>query len=395
MASPKEDPNYKPPNSTMVPDTGSRMGNLNPSAQNLPPTSGEISPMLQTILGWSWLGRWDGAGEDAGTASIVQAFIDKWEAKFRDLSQVGEVGIPNYTVTALVEEFKADLFNQGWYQEKNAAWQAITKMRYGTDTPPAEWDNLVETTKEYVDDYLRGLGFVDWQGNLTVKYDDDFIEDLIYDSSTVGTGGLPALDSNLADAYIDNEFIPSRQFGTQDGDFTVGAGSLKGLYDSLKSMASNNFLSVPDEDLWDMVSRIKREEMTIEGAYNIISNRVADQFDFLDGSPIMDRINTFIVDPTSNSGSGTGLGSLKSHLSPVITSVANAWELGDSEINLQDMFGQGLESLITGDGDDRRFMNSREARDWARLQPEYKQTQDYGMRMGSITQELLRTFGAI
>ena len=383
MASPKEDPNYKPP-PTYSPEV-----DQGPPAGFVPPTSGEISPMLQTILGWSWLGRWDGAGEDAGTASIVQAFIDKWETKFRELSQAGEVGIANYTVTALVEEFKADLFNQGWYQEKNAAWQAITKMRYGTDTPPAEWDNLVETTKEYVDDYLRGLGFVDWQGNLTVKYDDDFIEDLIYDSSTVGTGGLPALDSNLADAYIDNEFIPSRQFGTQDGDFTVGAGSLKGLYDSLKSMASNNFLSVPDEDLWDMVSRIKREEMTVEGAYNIISNRVADQFDFLDGSPIMQRINTF------NSGSGTGLGSLKSHLSPVITGVANAWELGDSEINLQDMFGQGLESLIIGDGDDRRFMNSREAKDWARLQPEYKQTQDYGMRMGNITQELLRTFGAI
>lgn len=347
------------------------------------------SAVLNTILGWSWLGRWDGAGEDPVTALVVQTFIDKWEAKFRALSgPSGQGPIAQFDIDALIAEFENDLYNQGWFQEKNAAWQAITKMRYGTETPPAEWDNLVETTREYVDDYLRNLGFVDWQGNLTVTYDDDFIEDLIYDTSTVGNYGLPTLDSNLANSYIEEEFIPSRRFGQEDGGFAIGAGTLRSLYERLKTMASNNFLSIPDEDLWDMVSRIKREEMTLQGAYDIISTRVADQFDFLDGSPIMERIKTF-------SGETGGLSSLKSHLSPVVASVANAWELQSGEINLQNMFGQGLEDLIVGDGDNRRFMNSREARDWARLQPQYKQTQDYGMRMGSITQELLRQFGAI
>tara|TARA_B100000929_G_C15462241_1_gene404940 strand:- start:227 stop:1351 length:1125 start_codon:yes stop_codon:yes gene_type:complete len=343
------------------------------------------SPSVSTILGWSWLGRWDGEGEDPHIAPIVKAFIDKWEAKFRELAE-GGIGLSQ---DALIREFEDDLYKQGWWQDKNNAWQSITKMRYGTDTPLGEWDNLIETTKEYVDEYLRDLGFADWQGNLTVEYDEQFIEDLIYDTAKVGPYGLPLLDPNLANAYIEEEWIPSRGFATEEGEFRIGEGSLRDLYKELKRLADNNYVSIPDEELWDMVSRIKREDMNMQGAYNIISNRVADQFDFLHNSPIMERINSF------NTATRSGLGSLKSHLSPVITSVANAWELDDDEINLQNMFGQGLESLITGDGDDRRFMNSREARDWARLQPEYKQTQDYGMRMGNITQELLRTFGAI
>jgi hypothetical protein len=352
----------------------------NPNA-SVPP-----SPSASTILGWSWLGRWDGEGEDPHIAPIVKAFIDKWEAKFRELADPKKFGLSE---DALIREFEEDLYRQGWYQDKNKAWQSITKMRYGTDTPRGEWDNLIETTKEYVDQYLRDLGFADWQGNLTVEYDEQFIEDLIYDTAKVGPYGLPLLDPNLANAYIEEEWIPSRGFATEEGEFRIGEGSLRDLYKELKRLADNNYVSIPDEELWDMVSRIKREDMNMQGAYNMISNRVADQFDFLHNSPIMERINSF------NASTRSGLGSLKSHLSPVVTSVANAWELDDDEINLQNMFGQGLESLITGDGDDRRFMNSREARDWARLQPEYKQTQDYSMRMGNITQELLRTFGAI
>ena len=356
----------------------------NPNAET---NTEPVSALVSSILGWSWLGRWDGQGETPRVSRDVQRFIDKWEAEFAELSETdGYVG--QYAVDALLEEFEADLYNQGWWKEKNSAWQAITKMRYGTDTPPAEWDNLVESTKDYVDDYLRNLGFVDWQGNITVEYDNEFIEDLIYDSAKVGVGGLPTLDPNLANAYIEEEWIPSRGFDTEDGEFKIGSGTLRSLYDQLKSLATNNFITIPDEDLWDMVTRIKREEMTMAGAYDIISSRVADQFDFLIDSPIMDRIKTF-------TGDGLSTTSLKNHLSPVISSVANAWELQSSEINLQNMFGDGLEDLIVGDGDDRRFMNSREAKKWARLQPQYKQTQDYGMRMGNITQELLRTFGAI
>ena len=75
------------------------------------------------------------------------------------------------------------------------------------------------------------------------------------------------------------------------------------------------------------------------------------------------------------------------------------------EVRLQDLFGNDLrgkdnqDGLIVGgltdDDGPERFMNSREARMWARQQPQYQQTAEYGTQMGNIVRSILETFGAI
>jgi hypothetical protein len=337
----------------------------------------------ENIFGFTWLGNWSASDPTDPDARAAKAFIDRWVEKIDSGGMTPELAL---------ELFEKDLYAQTWFKDKNNAWQAIQKMRFGTEGAPGEWDTLLESTRLFVENALRQLGFVNNRGDLIVEVDNAFLENLIYEASSTPYGdGTISLDANKANRILENKFIDTRSFDSQEGSLQVGSGSLKDLFNQINGIATANFVSIPEEDVWDMVSRVRREEMTIQSVYDMVTDRVGDQYDFLTTKPIYDRIKGTAFNPENPAG----FSSLSSHLEPVRSSIASTWGLSSSEIDLSKEFGPNLDGLIIGEGADQRFMNSREAKNWARLQPRFKESHEYKTSMGNITRELLRTFGAI
>ena len=342
-----------------------------------------INAGTENVFGFSWLGNWYTGDPTDPDARAAKAFIDRWAEK------IDRGGLdPNLAL----ELFEKELYAQTWFKDKNNAWQSIQKMRFGTEGAPGEWDTLIESTRLFAENALRQLGFVNNRGDLIVEVDNAFIENLIYESSSTPYGDdTISINENIASRILENEFINKRSFDSQEGSLQVGSGSLQDLFNQINGIAEANFVNISEEDIWDMVSRVKREEMTIQSVYDMVTDRLGDQYDFLTTKPIYERIKG----TTFNPDNPAGFSSLSSHLEPVRSSIASTWGLSSSEIDLAKEFGPNLDSLIIGEGNDQRFMNSREAKNWARLQPQFKQSDQYKSSMGNITRELLKTFGAI
>ena len=339
------------------------------------------------IFGWTWLGNW--AKHSGEAPQEARDFIDLWVKKFNDNVLGGGSGA-QYTDDVFINDFLQALSKESWWREQTAAWQAVQNLRYGTDAPYGEYLALVDTTTDYIIDYAKTLGFAE----TALENVHDLALDVINNASAVGGNGLPVLDENLAVGLIEKHFLPERKLGDEfvEGTLDVGPGALKDLYDKFKFAAQQNYVSISDEELWDLVTRVKREDMNWQSAYDHISRKVGDQYGFLNGSAILDRINDFSYNERTNSFGGS---SLKNHLEPLRTTLADVWELDSDEVRLQDVFGPQLDSprLTVGEGDDERFMNSREMRAWARGQPQFQQTSAYSQNMSNIMAGILQTFG--
>ena len=325
----------------------------------------------KSIFGWSWLGRWAADEEDSAARDAppeVQDFIDKWVLKFNE--QVEDPTGIQQSQIAFLEEFKNALSKESWWVEKSSVWQALQILEYGTG-PGADYQRLIDSTREYVDAYAMQSGFG------TTEFTDDEIRDLILDAGTISQGVI-VIDPTGADSWIDLQLVGERTVGTE-GAVGVGAGTIQDLYNKYKSIADANFTEVDAETLWDIVGQVKREELSEAGAYERIINQTAGQYDWLSDS-LVDKLQ-------ANNGV-----SLKTHLSPLRTAIRNTWDLGEGEVELKDY----LDDLIIpgAEGEDSRFMNSREARQWARGQPEFLKTEEYGTGMQGMVQSILQMFGA-
>lgn len=367
----------------------------------------QVAAVDQGILGWTWLGRWIAEDADPKIVGWLTGWVNKWTAA-ANATLTGEI---TDAPEVVIEKFKADLSNQTWWKSKTATWQAIQKLKYGVDTPTGEYDAVVESAREYVLDAARRLGITD------LPTDEEIEEFITEDGGLLWSGydvfnGVLSPNKAASDRFIENELlIPAREIGVPEGVPEFGAGELQDIYNWIESLAANNYITLSPEEKWDMVSRIKREDMNQQEAYSTIATRIGDQYDFLDGSSILSRINNFTADAGYPGRTGAGItgwggsSNLKSHLSPLRTSIAETWEMTGDEVRLQDLFGNDLrgkddqDGLIVGgltdDDGPERFMNSREARMWARQQPQYQQTAAYGMQMGNIVRSILETFGAI
>ncbi|SVD83533.1 uncharacterized protein METZ01_LOCUS436387, partial [marine metagenome] len=262
-------------------------------------------------------------------------------------------------------------------------------------------NSLVQSYRDYVADAARRLGLVDTNGNLTFDINGAEITELIegvdglmLNAGSV-SGGLPAPDPIAADRLLERHFLNPRTFDTEEGVPVFGPGALQDTYNWIKSLAANNYITLGDEEIWDMVFRLKREEISTQGVWDRIAGQVGDQHGhILDGTNIMDRINRFSA---SEDGSNWGSApSIQNHLVPVQRSIADTWELGLNEVNLGNIFGSNLEGLIKEDedGNATTFMNSLEARRWARSQDRWKDTKAYGTGMSGMVQSILKMFGA-
>ena len=349
-----------------------------------------------SIFGWSWFGNW--ADNTLRPDHPIRQFLDGWVAKFEAAANAELTGgwlVPVESVDSLVEQFQQDLWQQDWWKNFDASWQAVQRLRYGTDVPAGEYESLVESTIERIGEVASGLGFVDPNtGSLTLDLTSsdirEFAENVILDASDV-FNNLPSLNSDEANRLIEQHLLDQRGVDTIEGDLQVGAGSLQDLYNQLKNLANANYVSIDSEELWDLAVGVKREDASLEWARDRILGKVGDQYSFLNGSSILGRITGL------NSSSPGEYSSLRNHLSPLRETLAEVWELGDNEVDLQNVFGsdlRGESSLVIGEGDDERFMNSREMRKWARTQPQFKDTQAYSTGMSSIASSMLQMFGA-
>jgi hypothetical protein len=319
----------------------------------------------ESIFGWSWLGRW---AEDDAPPEVAE-FIKEWVLKFNQ-----QVEDPNrvdpQTQLAFLEEFKVALSKESWWVEKTSVWQALQILEYGTG-PGADYQRLIDSTREYVDAYAMQSGFG------TTEFTDDEIRDLILDAGTISQGVI-VIDPTGADSWIDLKLVGERT-PEDEGAVGVGAGTIQDLYNKYKSIADANFTDVDSETLWDIVGQVKREELSEAGAYERIINQTAGQYDWLSSS-LVDKLQ-------ANNGV-----SLKTHLSPLRTAIRSTWELGEGEVELKDY----LDNLIIpgAEGEDSRFMNSREARQWARNQDRFKETNQYKSNMSTLTSSIFSMFGA-
>ena len=250
------------------------------------------------------------------------------------------------------------------------------------------------------------MGLVDTDGNLTFDINGaeitrliEGVDGLILNAGVV-VNGLPAPDPMAADRLLEKHFLTPRTFDTIEGGTpgyrgaVFGPGALQDTYNWIKGLAADNFISLDDEEIWDMVVRLKREEISQQGVWSRISEQVGDQYSFLDGTNIMNRINRF--SSTEETGWGGG-SSLRNHLIPVRDAVANTWELQKGEVKLGKVFGDDLDELTILDEtapNGERFMNSREARQWAREQPQFLKTEEYGTGMQGMVKSILQLFGA-
>jgi hypothetical protein len=353
------------------------------------PDSSSVS--ASNIFGWTWFGNW--AKNTLPADHPIRVFLADWVKKFEDAAAADLTGVgPVKNTDVLIADFEMALWEQPWWKEFDASWQAVQRLRYGTDVPAGEYQALIDSTVRYIGEVASGLGLVDPRtGALTLDLESadiiEFAEEIILNASDV-VNGLPSLNSTEANRLIEQELLTERGLDTAEGDLVVGGGSLQNLYNQLKNFADSNYLAIDSEELWDLAVSVKREDVTQGWAIDRILEKVGDQYSFLDGSSILNRI-------TGRDTTATGTySSLKNHLSPVRTALADTWELGANEVNLQDIFGSDLGSLVTGEGADERFKNSREIRQWARLQPQFKETQGYANGMSNIARSMLQMFGA-
>jgi len=361
----------------------------------------------ESIFGWSWLGEWaeNAPNADPRAAEFLQEWVDKFNKAAEDeLSGAAAAGTRTDVV---VNNFLVALAKQSWWAEKTALWQSVQKLKYGTAVPRGEYDSLVQSYRDYVSDAARRLGLVDTNGNLTFDINGAEITELIEGAdglilnAGVVSGGLPAPDPMAVNLLLDKHFLTERTFDTIEGTPTFGPGALQDTYNWIKSLASNNYITLGDEEIWDMVFRLKREEITQQGVWDRIAGQIGDQYSFLDGTNIMNRINQFTANPDGSNW--MGVSNIKNHLEPVRQTIADTWDLGLNEVNLGSIFGVGLGGDGAGTGliiDDEnapngeRFMNSREARQWAREQPEFLKTEEYGTGMQGMVRSILQVFGA-
>ena len=361
----------------------------------------------ESIFGWSWLGEWakNAPNADPKAAAFLQEWVDKFNKAAEDeLSGGAATGTRTGVV---VNNFLVALNKQSWFAEKTALWQSIQKLRYGTDVPRGEYNSLVQSYRDYVADAARRLGLVDTNGNLTFDINGADITRLIegVDGLMLNAGsvvnGLPTPDPMAANLLLDRHFLTERTFDAEEGVPDLGPGALQDTYNWIKSLATNNYITLGDEEIWDMVFRLKREEISTQGVWDRIAGQVGDEYSFLDGTNIMNRINQFTAD--SDGSNWMGVSNIKNHLEPVRQTIANTWDLGLNEVNLGSIFGVGLGGDGAGTGliiDDEnapngeRFMNSREAGQWARQQPQFKETTAYKHGMSGMVQSILGLFGA-
>ena len=368
-----------------------------------PDYSGLVSNFTpsESIFGWSWLGEWAEEApythpDQALAAEWLQGWVEKFNKAAEDELSGGAV--TGTRTDVVVQNFLVDLAKQSWWEDRTALWQSVQKLKYGTDVPRGEYDSLVQSYRDYIADAARRLGFVDTNGNLTFDINGADITRLIEgtDGLMLNAGavvnGLPTPDPMAANLLLDRHFLTERTFDAEEGVPDLGPGALQDTYNWIKGLATNNYITLDDEEIWDMVFRLKREEITQQGVWSRISEQVGDQYSFLDGTNIMNRINQFSASEDGSNWGGAS--SIKSHLAPVRTAVADTWGLGKDEINLSDVFGSGLEDLtISNEDGSERFMNSREAKQWARQQPQFKETPTYKHGMSGMVQSILKMFG--
>ena len=354
----------------------------------------------ESIFGWSWLGEWaEEAPYTHPDQALAAAWLQGWVEKFNQAAEEELSGAVTGTRTdVVVQNFLVDLAKQSWWEDRTALWQSVQKLKYGTAVPRGEYDALVQSYRDYVGDAARRLGLVDTNGNLTFDINGAEITELIegVDGLMLNAGSvvndLPTPDPIAADRLLEKHFLSPRTFDTDEGTPTFGPGALQDTYNWIKSLATDNYITLGDEEIWDMVFRLKREEISTQGVWDRIAGQVGDQYDFLDGTGIMNRINQFTAN--TDGSNWMGASNIKSHLTPVRTAVANTWGLGENEINLSDVFGSGLEDLtISNEDGSQRFMNSREAKQWARQQPQYKETTAYKTGMSNIAHTMLQGLG--
>ena len=370
-----------------------------------PDYSGLVSNFTpsESIFGWSWLGEWaEEAPYTHPDQALAAEWLQGWVEKFNKAAEEELSGgaVTGTRTDVVVQNFLVDLAKQSWWEDRTALWQSVQKLKYGTAVPRGEYDSLVQSYRDYVADAARRLGFVDTNGNLTFDINGADItrliegtDGLMLNAGSVGNNGLPTPDPIAADRLLERHFLNPRTFDTEEGVPDLGPGALQDTYNWIKSLAANNYITLGDEEIWDMVFRLKREEISPQGVWDRIAGQVGDQYDFLDGTNIMNRINQFSA---GEDGSGWGGASnLKNHLDPVRQAIANTWELGKNEVNLSGVFGSGLENLtISNEDGGERFMNSREAGQWARQQPQFKETTAYKHGMSGMVQSILKMFGA-
>ena len=363
----------------------------------------------ESIFGWSWLGHW--AENNADAPPEAAAWLQRWVEKFNLAAEEELSGgaVAGTRTDVVVQDFLSDLNTQTWWSGDPAdpddmgvtgLWQAVQKLRYGPEAAPGEYAALVQSYRDYVADAARRLGLVDTNGDLTFDINGAAITELIegvdglmLNAGSV-SGGLPAPDPMAVNLLLDKHFLTERTFDTIEGTPTFGPGALQDTYNWIKSLASNNYITLGDEEIWDMVFRLKREEISTQGVWDRISGQIGDEYGHvLDGTNIMNRINQFTANTDGSNWEGAS--SIKNHLAPVRQAIANTWDLGLNEVNLGNVFGSGLEDLTTLNEDgSERFMNSREVAQWARQQPQFKETTTYKHGMSGMVQSILGLFGA-
>jgi hypothetical protein len=364
-----------------------------------------ISASDASIFGWSWLGQW--AANSANAPASVAGWLAGWVKKFDEAAEAELSGAtPGTQTDVVVQDFLSDLNAQTWWKDKTALWQSVQNLRYGPEVAGGEYAAVVQSYRDHIEAAARELGFVNTNGDLTFDINGAKITELIegvnglmLNAGSVGNNGLPTPDPMAANRMIEEHLIGGREFDVSDGAFgyegaPLGPGSLLDTYNWIKSLASDNFISLADEEIWDMVSGLKREEISHQGVWSRISGQVGDQYAFLDGTNIMNRINQF---SSSEETGWSGGSSLKNHLVPVRDAVANTWGMQPGEVKLGNIFGDDLDKLTIVDEtapNGERFMNSREARQWAREQPEFLKTEEYGTGMQGMVQSILQLFGA-
>ena len=66
---------------------------------------------------------------------------------------------------------------------------------------------------------------------------------------------------------------------------------------------------------------------------------------------------------------------------------------GPCEFELNLISLESLDDFVVGEPGEEHFMKMRDVHDWARSHPNYKQSEDYGTKMGEIARSMVGVFG--
>ena len=257
----------------------------------------------------------------------------------------------------IVAGFLGALAEMSWWTEHEEGWRAEQELYYNDR---ATWQAKHDVYAGDITRFAEGLGYT---------LDEEFAASLATDIIRYG----------YTDSEIEREILNNTYYDQTDAYTPPETGTVRGEYDRIKRLASENLISVSDDWVWRQAHNVASEKTTGSSVDQQLVNLVKAQYSFMDPA---------IIDNLAQAQT-----TISDHLYPVLDQMRTTW--GDPSLTFEDdWFDTNMIVKDEADGPDR-FITAKEAQRKARQDDRYLTTDQNRQDMTSMSNAMMRVFGVL